>query len=55
MRTKSYLNFYKLLKNVGARRVLALRAIVGVAPCGNKLALRKKLKNLHAKFQLSQL
>jgi len=28
---------------VDARRVLALLAFVGVAPCWNKLALRKKL------------
>jgi len=53
--TKSYLNFYKILKNVGARRVLALWVIVSVAPCGNKVAPLKKLKNLNAKSQHSQL
>jgi len=42
---------------VGARRVLVLWSIVnvrvGVAPCWNKLALRRKSNNLHAKSQHS--
>jgi len=42
---------------VGAKWVLVLQSFVGVrvglAPCWNKLTLRRKPKNLHAKTQHS--
>jgi len=45
---------FKFLQNiVGAERVLVLWSFVGVATCGNKLALRRKTKSLHAKSHSS--
>jgi len=53
IRTKSHSYFYKMLKKCGRYTGFSVRIVCGrregVAPCWNKLALRRKPKKLHAK------